>query len=773
MSIRRVLYPSIFNVPAPPPPVPAGNIPSNYARSPIVVLQPQVISGQHNYPIQPPPAPIVYPPVFGRSPLMVLQPQIIAGQHNIAPFPPAPPVINFAWSESPTRTLGRFRIALERLGFDDTFQPILQQGPVFSESPLKLVKPFRVALERIGFDDTFAPVLQQGPVFSESLQQFKRPFLLNQFADIAFLQIAYTANAAPWGQFSESPWTFKQARASDQQPLGFQFVPPVTVTPVFSEHPIALKRPAPSILPWTDISFLQIAYTPSAFGFSESQWTFRRPFQLKQWSDISFLQIAYNPAIWGMFSEQPAAQKKPTPSLVPWADYPFQPIVLRPLVFSESPTRVQRPFLLNQFADVSFLQIAYTPGPMVFSESPWQFKQPHAFDQPGFISFTIAVPTPSFWPWSESPTALKRPAPSLVPFVDFPWQPIVLRPLVFSESPTALKPPFLLKQWSDISFLQIAYTPGPLVFSESPYALKGPRPFEQQPMGLQGAVVVTPTNWGMFSESPWQFKAARPSLVPWADISFVQIAYTPSALVFSEQQRAFAPSRALRQWSDISFLQIAYTPGPLVFSEQQWTFRLPRLLDQPGFVAPAVVPAPTFWPWSESPTALKRPTPLYEWKDISFLQIAYTPQTWGMFSESPWQFKRPFVLRQWADYPFLPISLVPLVFSESPWWFKSPRALLPFIDFTMMPAVLTPGPLVFSESPILLKPSKALLPWADISFLLGAVTPSAFWMGQREDMLMLVRPAINVTILSPTGNISWLQPPIFVAKGRSYGYIIG
>jgi len=115
---------------------------------------------------------------------------------------------------------------------------------------------------------------------------------------------------------------------------------------------------------------------------------------------------------------------------------------------------------------------------------------------------------------------------------------------------------------------------------------------------------------------------------------------------------------------------------------------------------------------------------------------------------------------------------VPLVFSESPRALRLARALLQWSDIAFLQIAYTSGPLVFSESPILTKMGKALLPWADYPFVPVATTPSAFWMGQREDALMLVRPAIMVK-LADTGNISWLQPPIFVAKGRSWGYIIG
>jgi hypothetical protein len=601
------------------------------------------------------------------------------------PMPPTvvPVTVPALFSESPVASVKPFRVAFERTGFDDTFQVILQQGPVFSESPFQLfrtrpwlmqwvdisflqiaynpfswgqfsespvvtknsnrpllppsadiaflqiaytpsawgrysespyslVKPFRVALERTGWDDTFAPILQQGPVFSESPIRFKVPFLLQQFADISFLQIAYTPGPLV---FSEPPIAATRPKAVDQP--GFVSFTIAVPTPnywgMFSESPIASKKPTP-LWPWADISFSQISYTPSALTFAESPYALKRPRPFEQQPWWQFPITVPTPQTWGMFSESPWLFRRPTP-LYPWTD-------------------------------IAFLQISYTTGPLVFSESQRAFKAAKPFDQQPWVGFV----------------------PPLSPTINY-WG-------MFSESPWLFRRPTPLYPWSDIAFLQISYTPGPLVFSESPWAFKAPRPVEQQPFVSFTIAVPTPSTWGMFSESQWWFR--RPfQLNPFADISFVQIAYTPALWgMFSESPYQLKkPTPGLLPFIDLPTLPISLIP--LVFSESPWQFN--------------------------------RPFQLKQWSDISWLQIAYTPSNWGAYSESPYRIRGPLspALMQAADIAFLQIAYTPsaLVFAESQWTNRNVTQWKQRLDQPgLMPnvpptAAATPSALVFSESP--------------------------------------------------------------------------
>jgi len=216
--------------------------------------------------------------------------------------------------------------------------------------------------------------------------------------------------------------------------------------------------------------------------------------------------------------------------------------------------------------------------------------------------------------------------------------------------------------------------------------------------------VPTINYWGMFSESPWQFKRPTP----------------------------------LYPWTDIAFLQISYTPGPLVFSESQWTFVRPRAFEQqPFLVIPIAVPTPSNWGmFSESQWNFKRPFQLNAWADIAFLQIGYTPSIWGMFSESPYSLTKPKPeIIQFVGMPTLPISLIPLVFSESPWWFKRPFQLNQFYDISWLQIAYTPSNWgAYSESPYRIRGplSPALMQAADIAFLQIAYTPSALVFAESQ-----------------------------------------
>jgi hypothetical protein len=484
--------------------------------------------------------------------------------------------------------------------------------------------------------------------------------------------------------------------------------------------------------------------------------------------------------------------------------FPPTAAVFTPPPFSESPLALRKSTPLYPWTDISFLQIAYTPGPLAFSEPQWRIVPRRPFDQAGFQF----LPTINTWGmFSEQRAALKAPRPfEQQPWWEFPIA--VATPNIwgmFAESPYQIRRATPLYPWSDISFLQVAYTQGPLAFSESQWTFVKSKPFDQPGFVVLPTAVVTPSVWGMFSESQWAFRKPVP-LYPWADISFLQISYTPTLwgmfsesplaqkkpmpslvpyvdlptlpirlvpLVFSESPTRVSPPRALLPWADIALLQIAYTPSAFGFSESQWAFRRPFQLQQwsdISFLQISYTPGPLTF--SESPLSRTAPRP-FDQPGFQFVPTVAATPTALTFSESPFALKMPFILRQWADYPWLPIQLVPLVFSESPLALRRPKALLQWADIAFLQIAYTPGPLVFSESPYATVKAKALLQWADISFLLGAPTPSIFWMGQREDALMLVRPSIAVTILSPTGNISWLQPPIFVARGFNYGYIIG
>jgi hypothetical protein len=312
-------------------------------------------------------------------------------------------------------------------------------------------------------------------------------------------------------------------------------------------------------------------------------------------------------------------------------------------MFSESPTRIMPPRALYPWADISFLQIVYTPSAWgMFSESPYALVRPRPFEQQPFEF--VSGPAPGFWGmFSESPYQIRRPTP--------------------------------LYPWSDISFLQITYTPSALVFSESPYQLKGPRPFEQQPFEVYPISVPTPQAWGMFSESPWWLR--RPfQLNAFADISFLQIAYTPSTWgMFAESPYQLkAPRPEIIPW-------VGRSPVP------------------PAALAPLV--------FSESPWQFKRPFQLQQFADISFLQIVYTPSNWGQFSESPYRIKAPLSpqLMQAADISFLQIAYTPsgFGFSEHPLanrYVHGWKAALdqPGIAPKVPPAATqTPTTLVFSE----------------------------------------------------------------------------
>jgi hypothetical protein len=618
------------------------------------------------------------------------------------------------------------------------------------------------------------------PMFGDSPAVVAYSALMDGGADISFAQIAY--NPQIWGEFSESP--------------------------------LALKRPNPERMPWNGISFLQIAYTPSAWGsFSESPYALKKPNPERMpWAGISFLQFARNPLIWGAYSEPPLP---PKPMLV--QQHHPNPPTLVPV----------RPGVLVH----EFVLTRPTIRPISHHE--------HGAVPP-FVS--AAVATPSFWSWSESPIQLKKPAPLLTPHVDFtlpvmaavtaqvvvpfsqslfvyrmqvvfgdtepvffPPAAAVFTPPPFSESPRVVRKSTPLYPWTDISFLQIAYTPGPLafsepqwrfvprrpfdqpdiaflqisytpgplVFSESPRTLRAPRPFEQQPWWEFPITVATPNIWGMFAESPYQIRRATP----------------------------------LYPWSDISFLQVAYTPGPLVFSESQWAFVKSRPFDQPGFVVlPTAVVTPSIWGmFSESQWTFKKPAPLYPWADISFLQIGYTPALWGMFSESPLAQKKPTPsLIPYVDLPTLPISLVPLVFSESPLRSTPLFQLKQFSDIAFLQITYTPSIWgAFSESPYRIIPSLSprLMQAADIAFLQIAYTPSALvfsepqWANrnirgwqQRLDQpsLMPNQPApgtptpsalvfsespthvtarwMGAAMLSQEGNWGWAFPPAVVVS---------
>jgi hypothetical protein len=482
------------------PPPQVGIPVTAFNRSPYIVRRQKIYGGQFNVPLRaPPPIGFIYnATAFNRSPYIIRKQRIYGGQFSSpAQVFAVPQPYGGVQPDSPVVFRKPFRTALERTGIDDTLSAILLQGPVFSEGAWTFRKPFRVALERTGIDETLAPILLQGPVFSDNAIRIVKPKASIPFADIAFL---------------------------------LQVPAPATMG-AYIEQPIVLKKPTPSLLPWAD--FVAPTVTPP-------------------------------PAAWGQFSESPYRIQLARP-LLPWADYPFLPISLVPLVFSESPTGTKLPQALKQFADIAFLQIAYTPSAFWFSESPYQLKAPRPFEQQPFEVFPPAVVTPSSWG-------------------------------MFSESPWWFRKPFQLLQWADISFLQISYTPAAWgMFSESPGQLK--KPFQL----LQWAdisflqIAYTPSAWGMFSESPYQLKKPTPELMPWVGLPTLPVSLIP--LVFTESPTRLTPPFLLRQFSDIAFLQVSYTPSAFGFSESQWTFRRPFLLNQ--------------------------------FSDISFLQIAFTPSAFG------------------------------------------------------------------------------------------------------------------------------------------------
>jgi hypothetical protein len=688
---------------------------------------------------QPAPAPFVG---YYKSPALVFRRRVMPG-HPVWPptTPAAAPTVTSVFTDSPVALKVRTPAGIVSASFDNQFSPLvlLQQGPVFAENQWRFQKPFRVALERLGFDDTFATLIPAGPVFAESQRAFRPPKALLPWSDIAFLQIAYTPGPLT---FAESPWRIRPPRLLEQP--GFVNIP-VAVTPAaltFSESPIAFKRTTPWLWQWNDYPFLPVpapfigyfkspallfrrrvitspvsaAPTPppsaafTAWGsFSESPTRTQLAKALLPWTDISFLQIAYTPSFFP-WSESPTRRTPPRAFDQPGFQF-LPPAVPTPQfwgMFAESPWQFKGPKAALAWADISFLQIAYTPTALAFSESPRSLVKPKAVDQPGFQVI------PAFNTWG-----------------------------MFSESPAALKKPVPLYPWADISFLQVAYTPAALTFTESPYALRRPRPFEQQPWAsFVPPLVPTPTIWGMFSESPYQLKSPRP-LYPWADIAFLQIAYTPGPLAFSESPWAFKAPRPFdqpgfqffpiavptpttwgmfseSQWwfrrpfqlnafADIAFLQIAYTPNSWgQFSESPYALRKPLLQVYPWADYPwqpiSLVPLV----FAESPTRRFPPFLLQQWADISFLQIAYTPSIWGMFTESPAALKRntPW-LGQWADISFLQIAYTPssFGFSEPSIANRNIRGWQQRLDQPGImpnqppPGTLTPSALVFSESP--------------------------------------------------------------------------
>jgi hypothetical protein len=522
-----------------------------------------------------PPVPIVT--ITSESPILIkgrTPPGIVgaAFDNQFVPRVPPVPLVPLVFTESPTSIRPPFQL---KQWADYPFLPTVAEPLVwgmFSESPWTITKP-RPLYSWVDYvPRSFVPLVPLS--FSESPTRVTPPFQLKQWADFPF---PVTVALPGWGMFSESPTRPKPVVPPvDHMPFGF-FVAPVTLAPAAGGHEAAFfVKPRVPVEHPTFANVPVGVVNPAIWGmFSESQWAFVRPKPLYPWADYPFLPTIPVPAYWGMFSESPT-RTTPAKALQQFVDFQVLPILVptpSALSFSESPYALKKPTPLYSWSDISFLQIAITPASLVFSESPYAIKRPKPFEQQPFeflagiiptpsalafsespfvfrgpyqlkqwndVPWIVLVPTPASLVFSESPYTITKSRPEIMPWVGMPTLPITLVPLVFAESPIALKRPFQLKQFYDISFFQIAYTP---------------------------------SNWGMFSESPAVIAPRiHPLLTPAADISFLQIVYTPGPLTFSEQHVALKPVTPINLRDQPSTVPtvpsaVAATPAALAFSE--------------------------------------------------------------------------------------------------------------------------------------------------------------------------------------------------------------
>jgi hypothetical protein len=288
----------------------------------------------------------------------------------------------------------------------------------------------------------------------------------------------------------------------------------------------------------------------------------------------------------------------------------------------------------------------FRSGP-VFSQSPdvrWP-RRPSRDVQGNFVArpsaAPVVVPAGLF---SESPYTIRKPSRVALERTacDIYQSPSYVITASFADNPLLVTQPMLVGGNADaVLFPPVAAFLGWGMFSESPVRTMPAKALLQFADISFLQIVYTPSDWDSFSESPYTVrKPSRTALErTGSDDTFLLFAYNPLIWPFSESQYAFKRPSPLQQFADIAFLQIVYTPGPLAFAESPRLLKASRPLDQPGFV-PFIVAAtltPSFFPWTESPILVKSPIfNLRQFNDFQSVQIVVAAPTVGagMFAES-------------------------------------------------------------------------------------------------------------------------------------------
>jgi hypothetical protein len=350
--------------------------------------------------------------------------------------------------------------------------------------------------------------------------------------------------------------------------------------------------------------------------------------------------------------------------------------------FEQTPEIFRRPLVLDaQQPFTSTFVIAATPSPLGFSQDPERFLLPIAASilntgAPGFVFVPTAVTTPSAQGFSQYPETFARPR--------FPG----------------------LDTYSFVSTFTIAATPAALSFTQSP-DLFAVRTTLLPPAGFV-TPPTTPTFFPTFWQSPEQFTRSLRSFDQYT-ISFLQIAYTPSALAFLQSPDAFLPVR--RPLELYSFVSASASAQPTIsFTQAPEQFLKPRnpALDFYSFAFLQIAYTPSALTFSQSPDLFAYPrAPGLDRYDFSLLQIASTPAAFG-FAQHPVAFTLPTLAQLLASgtpgFVFIPAAVpTPSAFGFSQWpeQFAQPR--MPGLDqysFTSTFVVAaTPSNLTFMQSP--------------------------------------------------------------------------
>jgi len=709
MTVRRVLYPSLFIALAPS----AAAAPAVFATSsvePIVVFQNSVVADS---PTPPTPPTVVVAPVFSQSPdkpaprgfpaklaqdgsdfvpfpaaaapffvAPSVQPFVVQTSTVLADSPNPPQPITAvvqpygAFPQDPIKVSYGFPVKLMQDGSETSPTQPAVAPPVFAQSPERFLKGFPAKLAQDGSDFTpFGAVVFYGGAFGQYPDVFWKANPRVQWTrdDFPASVVISVTPQGFWTQFPAlfvKPYPAAQQRFQDLAP----FTPPVVVQyGAFPQYPDLFWKatyPAFRQQDGSDFtSFGSIVYPP-VFSQSPERFAKGYPSYLAPYGGGASPFPPFVPVQYGAFPQYPDIFVKGFPVKLQWArdDFPASTIVVPPPQFIgayvQDPVLFGKPFPATQqrFGDFAAAGTIVSITPQGWwGRWPDQFAKPYPVSLQHPIGFAPAgdlVSTPQGW-WGQSPVLFWRatyPASRQQDGSDFtPFGTVTMPGGYQFQWPDLFIKPFAAKlQWARDDFpasFIAPFTPT-FVFAQSPDLFRAPVAVKLQWQGddfpAQGTIVsTTPQGW-MF-QSPERFikplSAAQQRFPDFAPAGFILVIPPFIQTPYFQYPDIFAKKFPAAQQRFADF-----TPAGTIISitPQGWWGQSPEL----------------FWK-ARAPAFLHPPGGA----GVEIAPARFTQQ----FTQWPERFIKPLSAAQQRFQDFTPLGTIVSATPQG-WWGQSPVA---------------------------------------------------------------------------------------------------